>query len=354
MRVLSQGDVQRLLPMRECIDAMSSVLASLARGTAHAPLRTVLRVPDGSDVFALMPGFLGEPRTLGAKIITVFPGNHGTDRDSHQGAVLLFDATTGALAALVDATAITSIRTAAVSAVATRLLARADATKLAIIGAGVQAHAHLDAMVAVRPITQLRVWSRNPGHAERLVRAAAERYGLAAVACATGMEAVGDADIVCTTTSSTTPVLLGEWLTAGAHVNAIGACTPNARELDSEAVRRSRLYVDRRESALAEPGDLLVPLREGTIAPEHVLAELGELLVDDAAAGARGRQSDSDITLFKSLGLAVEDLAAARLVLDRAARDDAGVQIELGGARATPATGASFAVPPNASPTARA
>jgi ornithine cyclodeaminase len=174
-------------------------------------------------------------------------------------------------------------------------------------------------MLQVRPITHVRIWSRNTTHAAELARVARDSFSLNATQCATGAEAVRDAHIVCTTTSSNTPVLHGAWLTPGVHVNAIGACTPNARELDSDAVVRARLYVDRRESALAEPGDLLVPLREGAITPDHVVAELGDLLADASRAAALGRQSSSDITLFKSLGIAVEDLAAARYVCDRAA-----------------------------------
>ncbi|HEY5063004.1 MAG TPA: ornithine cyclodeaminase family protein, partial [Gemmatimonadaceae bacterium] len=262
MLVLSQQDVTALLPMSACIEVMAATLAALARDQAILPLRTVIRFPDGTGAFAVMPGYLGEPKTIGAKVITVVPGNHGTAFDSHQGAVLLFDSENGSLAALLDATAITTIRTAAVSAVATRALSRQDATVLAILGAGVQGHAHLEAMCAVRSITSLRVWSRNRDHAGRLAALAAERYRIAVSVSPTGAEAVDGADIVCTTTSATEPVLRGEWVSPGTHVNAVGTSTAHARELDTAAVVRARLYVDRRESALNEPGDLLVPLRE--------------------------------------------------------------------------------------------
>lgn len=329
MLILSQSDIEQLLPMDACIDVMASTLAALARGETILPLRTVIRIPNGNDAFAVMPALLTTPRTIGAKVITVFPGNHGTAFDSHQGAVLLFDPDNGSLAALLDATAITTIRTAAVSAVATRALARADASRLAIIGAGVQAHAHLEAIRAVRPIASLRVWSRNAGHAARLVKYAHERFGINAEAASTGRDAVRNAEIVCTTTSATSPVLQGEWLAPGTHVNAVGACTPNARELDSAAVVRSRLYVDRRESALKEPGDILVPLQDGEIGPDHVVAELGELLI----GRGQGRRDDREITLFKSLGLAIEDLAAAAYVLEQATRRGAGTRVELGGSR---------------------
>lgn len=331
MLVIDQNTVAALLPMRACIDLMGSTLASLARGEAVLPLRTVIRLPESRDAFAVMPAALLAPRTLGAKIITVFPGNHGTALDSHQGAVLLFDPTNGSLAAILDATSITRIRTAAVSAVATRLLARERASSLAIIGAGVQGHSHLEAMCAVRQIKTLAVWSRTGAHARRLADAAGERFGLEARVAPSARDAVRDAEIVCTCTASAEPVLEGAWLSPGAHVNAVGASTPNAREIDGALVARSRLYVDRRESALNEPGDILVPLQSGAIGPDHIVAEIGELLID--RGGARGRRNDSEITLFKSLGLAVEDLASASHVYDEAVRTNAGVRVELGGAR---------------------
>ena len=331
MLILAQSEVERLLPMGECIEVMASTLAGLARGEALLPLRTMILVPDSTDVFAVMPGYIGNPSTIGAKIITFFPRNHGTKYDSHQGAVLLFDSETGGLAAMLDATPVTTIRTAAVSAVATRLLAREDAATLAILGAGVQGYVHIEAIRLVRPIKRLRVWSRTRDHAERLAKAARERFGLETMVATSGAEAVRGADVVCTTTSAREPVLYGEWLQPGTHVNAIGASHRTAREVDSRTVVLSRLYVDRRESALKEPGDILVPLGDGDITPDHIVAEIGELLI----GRGQGRRSMSEITLFKSLGLAIEDLAAASHVLAAARRTGAGVSVELGGARHT-------------------
>jgi len=326
--ILSQSDVEKLLPMRECIEVMASTLATLAEGKAVLPLRTVILIPE-TDAFAVMPGYLASPKTVGAKVITVFPGNHGTQYDSHQGAVLLFDPEIGNLAAVLDATAITTTRTAAVSAVATRLLAREDASTLAIVGSGVQAHAHLESMCCVRPITTLRVWSRDASHAESLADVARTQLGLDASVSPSCADAVRDADIVCTTTSARSPVLQGEWLSPGTHVNAIGASQASARELDSEVVIRSRLYVDRRESALKEPGDILVPLNDGDIGPDHIVGEIGELLIGRAT----GRRNRDEITLFKSLGLSVEDLASARHVYERAIATNVGTRVELGGVR---------------------
>jgi len=329
--VLGASDVARLLPMDECIEVMARALATVAQGKAILPLRPMIRLPDSPNLFALMPAFLGEPKAVGVKVLTVFPVNHGTPIDAHQGAVLLFEADHGRLLAILDATTVTAIRTAAVSAVATRLLARGDADELAILGAGTQGRMHLEAMTVVRPVRRVRVWSRTTEHARALAQLARERFDLSAEVCSTPAHAVERASIICTTTASPTPVLEGSWLQPGAHVNAVGACIPTTRELDTDALRRARLYVDRRESALAEPGDILVPLREGAITTEHIVAEIGELLLEN---GPRlGRRADDEITLFKSLGLAVEDLAAAHHVYGKAAASGAGAWIALGAAR---------------------
>ncbi|MEP6492494.1 MAG: ornithine cyclodeaminase family protein [bacterium] len=329
MLILSQSDVERLLPMKACIDVMAATLAGLARGEAVLPLRTVIAIPNTTDAFAVMPAYLGSPRSLGAKVITVYPGNHGTRFDSHQGAVLLFDPDNGSLAAVLEASAVTTIRTAAVTAVATRALSRENSSTLAMIGSGVQAVAHLESLCLVRPIKSVRVWSRNRDHARALVTLAGERFALDGSVADTCAAAVANADIVLTSTSAREPVLNGDWLTPGTHVNAIGASQASARELDSTAVARSRLYVDRRESALNEPGDILVPLREGRITPDHIVGEIGEVLIGRAP----GRGADDEITLFKSLGLAIEDLAAASFVYDEAVRTGAGTRVELGGTR---------------------
>ena len=328
MIVLTQRDIAELLPMRDCIEVMAGALGALARGESLVPLRTMIRLPHGSDIFALMPAYVGAPAAFGAKIITVFHGNHGTALDSHQGAVLLFNASNGALEALLDATAITSIRTAAVSALATRLLARDDADDLAIIGSGVQARMHLEAISLVRRIDRVRIWSRSKANA----RALRDRYAPAAEVFDSAEDAVRGASIICVATSATEPVLRGEWVSPGAHVNAVGSATPGAREVDTELVKRSRLFVDSRVSALNEAGDVIIPLHEGEIAPEHIVAELGELVI-----GAKpGRRDQREITLFKSLGLAVEDIAAAQHVHAKALERGAGIIIDLGGTRETP------------------
>lgn len=313
MQTIPDPLVRALLPMDDCIELMASALADLAQGDAVQPLRNVIRLPGSDSALLSMPGYTGSPAALGVKIITVFPHNHEGGRPSHHAVVLLFSAEHGAPLALVDASALTALRTAAVSAVATRLLARPAASELALLGSGVQADSHLAAMRAVRPIRHVRVWSRTAAHAQAFARRMEELHDIP-VEATSGREAVEPADIVCTCTAAREPVLHGAWLRPGVHVNAVGACTPRARELDTAAVRQARLFVDSREATRHEAGDFLLARSEGAVSDDHILGELGELLVGAVA----GRQTDEEITLFESLGLAVEDVAAAHFVYRRA------------------------------------
>jgi ornithine cyclodeaminase len=323
----SDRDVAHALPMPSAIELMAQTLADLAQGKAILPLRHVLRLPGGPNAFALMPAVLGD--ALGAKIITVFPENDASPFDSHIGVVLYFDMSHGRLLAILDASSVTAIRTAAVSGVATRLLARADAADLAILGAGVQAVTHLEAMRVVRPIRRVRVWSRSKERRNAFGERARKRFGIDVETCESAESAVRDADIVCTVTSSRTPVLEGSWLAEGVHLNAVGASIASARELDSPAVARSRLFVDRRESALNEAGDFLIPKGEGLFGDDHIAGELGDVLLGRIP----GRRDAREITLFKSLGIAVEDIASARFVYERAREAGIGTWISLGGRR---------------------
>ena len=326
LRILSRADVERLLPMDACIELMARALEATARGGAVLPLRSAVPVPDRRGVIAVMPGYLDEPRGFGLKIVSVFPGNHGTALDSHQGAVMLFDPDTGSPLAVIDASSVTAIRTAAVSGVATRALARDDAADLAILGSGVQAATHLAAMLCVRPgiaAGRVRVWSRDPEHARRFAEVQGRRHGLAIEVAAGPRAAIEGATLICTTTAASQPILEGAWVLPGAHINAVGACVATARELDTAAVARARLVVDRRESALAEAGDFLIARREGAVGDDHIAGELGDVLLGRIA----GRRSPAEVTLFESLGIAVEDLAAARYLLDRAIATDAGVVV---------------------------
>ena len=322
--ILGEADVARLLPMDECVDVMADALAALERGDMEQPLRFVVRPADAAGLMGLMPAYRARPEAAyGLKAVCVFPGNPARGLDAHQGAVLLFDGETGELRAAVNASAITAIRTAAVSAVATRLLAREDARELAILGSGVQARSHLAAMAVARPFERARVWSRTAEHARALAADAGAPFPVEAAASAE--DALRDADVVCTTTSSPEPVLRRGWLRAGAHVNAVGSSIPTTRELDTETMAAAALFVDRRESTVNEAGDFLFPQREGAIGPGHIRAELGELL----AGTAEGRTSPEELTVFKSLGLAVEDLAAAEHLYRRARETGTGAEVDL-------------------------
>jgi len=327
--IVDQQQVRELLPMGECIPLMADTLAALARGQALMPLRQVVALPDGAGALASMPAHLSSPPALGIKVITVFPANHGTAFDSHQGAVLLFEAGQGRLLAILDASSITAIRTAAVSAVATRALSRPDATRLALIGAGVQAASHLEAMILVRPLRHVQVWSRNSEHLRTFVERARSRHQIEVEGAVSAQAAVEGADIVCTLTSSREPVVRGQWLRPGAHVNAVGASVRTARELDSAAVARARVFVDSRESARNESGDLAIACAEGAIGEGHIQGELGDVLIGRVT----GRASADEVTLFKSLGLAVEDVASAHYIHGKAVASGMGTWVELGGGR---------------------
>jgi ornithine cyclodeaminase/alanine dehydrogenase-like protein (mu-crystallin family) len=316
--IINAEQVRQLLPMAACVDVMADVLAALGRGEAQNPLRTMSWLADKSGLLVTMPS-----------VISVMPGNHGTEYDSHMGVVLLFETKHGQPLALMDASEITAIRTAAVSGVATRLLAQENASDLAILGTGVQADSHLEAMLAVRPVQRVRVWSRHAENRERFAARASAQYGVTVEPVDSAQAAVTGADIICTTTSSNEPVLKGEWLSPGAHLNVVGASVRTAREVDTEAMKRSQLFVDRRESTLNEAGDFLLARDEGAIGDDHIRAELGEVLLGQH----RGRTSPDEITLFKSLGLAVEDLASAQYIYQQAVAQGIGTAVPFGAKR---------------------
>jgi ornithine cyclodeaminase len=337
--ILTQSEVERLLPMSDCISVMAKALAALARGEADQPLRTIFKPDRVKGVMALMPAFRhadtpaplltrgllpGDAPMFGLKAICVFPGNAATGLDAHQGGVMLFDGKTGVPLALVNASAITAIRTAAVSALATRLLAREDAAELAIIGAGVQARSHLSAMDCVRPIKRTRVASGSFDSAQKFAREMQPRFPFAIEAVEKAEAAVRSADLIVTATTSREPVLQREWILPGAHINAIGTFSPNAREIDTATMAAATVFVDRRESALNEAGDYLLAAKEGAIGPDHIRAELGEVLIE----AHPGRTSRDEITLFKSLGIGIEDLAAAAFVYRKAQQENAGTWVE--------------------------
>lgn len=297
--------------MKSCMKVMEGTLIDLAQGEATQVLRSVVAVDD-ENVLGQMPGYLKKNGVLGTKVITVFPNNHKHGLPSHQGVVLLFAAKNGALMAVVDGSEITAIRTAAVSALATDKLSRVNSKILCLLGTGTQAKAHLEAMLTVRPIELVKIWSRNFQNANQFKEEMQQKFKVSINLCDTAEEAALDADIICTVTSSKDPILKDAWVKEGVHVNAVGACRPDERELDSELVRKSKFYVDSIESAQNESGDYLIPLKEGMITPNHIIGEIGEILMNKST----GRASETDITIFKSLGLAIEDIAAANFIYE--------------------------------------
>jgi ornithine cyclodeaminase/alanine dehydrogenase-like protein (mu-crystallin family) len=326
--VLSAAEVHALLGYDECARAVRDALVALETGRAQQPLRTVLRPEGAAGLVALMPSYASgagrDEAAYGLKAICITPANPAAGLDTHQGVVLLSSGRTGEPLALLNASAVTEIRTAAVSVIATELLARKDADVLAVIGAGVQARAHILALDQARPLREIRLAGRHRASAEQLAASVRELIRAPLRVCDGVAEAVDGAGIVVTATSSAEPVLRGEWLPPGSHVNAVGACLPTARELDGAAMAAGVLFADRRESLLAEAGDYVIAASEGAVSPASVRAELGQVL----AGRAPGRTGDDEITIFESLGLAVEDLAAARCAYLTAAETGAGSWIE--------------------------
>ncbi len=325
MLLLTESDVKTLLTMDDLIDAMRQALIEYSAGRALQPLRTVLEVGQQHAFFGVMPGFIPKSGALATKLVTVFGSNLAIGLPSHLATIVLLDSTTGELLSVMDGRYITEARTAAVSAVSTDLLARSDAGTLAIVGSGVQAKSHLRALGRVRPLTEVRVWSPSERSRQTFVDEMQPETA-APIAAATSAEAaVADADLIVLATASRAPVVSNEWIADGAHVVAVGACRPDQREMDSALVRRARVYVDSRTGALAEAGDLVLPMREGVIDANHIVGELGAL----ASGVVGGREMREDVTIFKSLGMAVEDVAAAHLAYLRATERGLGRGIPL-------------------------
>ena len=324
-RLLNEAQVKSLLPMADLIQAMEDALARFSAGDVLQPVRTVLTVGPTHAYFGLMPAYMPQPARLGAKLVTVFGENESRGLPSHLATILLLNPDTGALEAILDGRYITEARTAAVSAVSARHLARADATRLAIIGTGVQARSHLEALAEVRRLTDVRVWSPRAASRERFVAEMAPHTHAGLRTTSTAEEAMRDADIVVLVTSSPTPVFENGWVSPGAHVISVGACRPTQREMAPDLVARARLYVDSRAAALMESGDVVMGIVEGRFTDSHIVGELGQIVLGRAP----GRTADADITVFKSLGMAVEDVVAADLVLRRAIETGSGAELTL-------------------------
>jgi alanine dehydrogenase len=312
--LLTEADVRAVLPMSDLIDAMQEALVRFSSGETQQPLRTVLEVGPQKAFFGVMPAFIPDAPALGTKMVSVFGANAAAGLPTHLATILLFDTQTGELLALVDGRYITEARTAAVSAVSTRLLARADAATLAIIGSGVQARSHLEAIGLVRPVQHVRVWSPNEERRAAFVREMQPHIPATITSALSAREALNGADLIVLATSSREAVACSEWIGDGAHICAVGACRPNQRETDTPLMKRARVFVDSRAGALSEAGDIVLPMKEGAFDESHIAGELGEL----ASGRIPGRRSPQEVTLFKSLGMAVEDVAAAHLAYMRA------------------------------------
>ena len=323
-RLLTEADVARLVTPDDLIDAMEDALRRFSSGEVVQPARTMLSLGQ-HQFFGLIPAYVPEPAMVGATVVTVFPGNTAIDLPSHMTTMLLFSPETGALVALMDGRYITAARTAAVSAISADVLARDDAAVMAIIGSGVQARSHLAALERVFQLDEVRVWSPTPEHQASFIDDVETRTDRKLVGTDSAEQAVRGADLIVLVTSSPEPVVQSEWVKPGAHVISVGACRPDQREMDPALIRRGRLFVESRAAALVESGDVVMGIQEGQFAASHIVGELGELL----AGRVDGRRSPDDVTVFKSLGLAVEDVAAANLAYRRAVEQGVGGELEL-------------------------
>jgi alanine dehydrogenase len=315
---LSEADVRAVLSMADLIDVMESAVTAFSAGRVKQPVRTVIETPGG--FYGTMPAYMESPPAMGAKLVTVYHDNAHKGLPSHLATIILLDPATGALLATMDGRFITEARTAAVSAVAARYLALPDAHKLAIIGSGVQARSHLEALSLVRKLSDIRCWSPTVAHARKFV---GDSRGVPLRAVESAQAAVEGADIIVLVTASPTPVISDAWVKPGACVISVGACRPNQREMDPALVARARVIVDSRAAALQESGDIVMGIQEGRLGEDHIAAELGEV----AANPSLGRTAEDQIMIFKSLGMAVEDVAAADLAYRRADKLERGAAI---------------------------
>lgn len=311
--LLSETDVRAVLPMDDLIAAMVAVLDQYSAGKVRQPVRTIIDA-GGRGFYAAMPGFVEEPPALATKLVSVYHGNASRGLPSHLATIVLHDPETGALRAILDGRYITEARTAAASAASAKYLAREDARVLAVLGSGVQARSHIDALSRVRALEEIRVWGRNRRHAETLAREVAPQTAARVVTVDSPAAAADGADVIALVTASPDPVLLRTHVRQGTHICAVGSCFPTQREMDTALVRDAKVYVDSRAGALKEAGDIVIPIGEGAFDETHIAGELGDVF------GGRvpGRRNAAEITIFKSLGMAVEDVAAARLAFDRA------------------------------------
>ena len=321
--LLNESDVRQLLSPADLIDTMEQALSAFSSGNVTQPLRTALQVPPQRNFFGVMPAYLYSPASLGIKLVTVFNGNAARGLPTHLATILLFDAETGALDVIMDGRYITEMRTAAVSAVAAKRLARTEAAALAVLGSGVQARSHAELLTRVCNFREIRAWSPTRNHLDRFVSDAAALAPVPVHAAVSAEQAVQGADVIALVTSSATPVLEDAWISPGAFVISVGACRPDTREMDPALVARARVIVDSRAAALIESGDIVQGIREARWTANHLAGELGEVILGRVP----GRIAPDEIVVFKSLGQAVEDLATAQLVFTRAKEQGMGREI---------------------------
>lgn len=324
MRIIGAADVHALLDLERCMQLVRHAFTLEASGQALQPIRTKMDLPDKRGLLGMMPGSIAEPACFGIKVVSVFPGNFAAGVGSHQGLVLLFEPTHGRPVAALEAGSITALRTAAASAVATDVLARKDAGSLAVFGYGEQAHVHIEAIRRIRPISSIVIWGRDAERAEKLAAEQRENSGCD-VSVARDPAQAAAADIVCTVTGAREPFFRGDWLRPGTHLNVVGASTPDTAEVDTQTVRRARVYADFVDSALMLAGELRTAFKDGTIDKSHVLGSIGDVILGRAA----GRTAPQDITLFRSLGMVAEDLVTAQYVLSQATQRNVGSLVSL-------------------------
>ncbi|MBI4495490.1 MAG: ornithine cyclodeaminase family protein [Deltaproteobacteria bacterium] len=327
IRLFGADEIRRSLSMAEAIEVVKEAFVQLSLGKAQSPVRTSLDLRERGEVALIMPSYLERTRALGAKVVTVFPKNPEGGRPAVQALVVLFDAQTGAPAALLEGTELTRLRTGAAAGAATQVLSRPDCRTLALFGAGGQAFYQVQGVLSARKLERISIFDPLPERVEELIRTLRKSPArrLTISAAASPREALRGADIVVTVTTSSRPVFSGQDLPEGAHINAMGSFQPTMQEVDEETILRSRLFVDCRSACLEEAGDLLIPLREGRIFPSAIVGELGEVIV-----GLKpGRQGEREITYFKSVGNAVQDMAVAREILNRAEANSLGREVEL-------------------------
>ncbi len=325
---MNRAAVAASLSHAECVDILHDTMQSVSQGDVIMPLRQFIQIPDTPGKFTMMPGYLGQPKCFGVKLVSKYPPDDASPHGSHIGAVMVFDADSGVPYAMLDGGELTAIRTSSASALATQALSRSDSTTLTLMGCGDEARHHIQAILTVRPISQIIVWGRSPQRAQAFVDDCIKHNiipdNIVTKVEADAQSAVQQADIVCTVTAATEPILKGEWLRPGTHVNLVGAAIRSSSEADTEVVRRAKFYIDYRESAMAQAGELLNALEAGVIDEDHIVGEIGEVI----SGACQARVDDHEITVYKSLGVSAQDLAAGKQAYGNALRDGHGVKVD--------------------------